>query len=262
MIPLRKQGLYVVRDDEIVIEKVSIRKEIFARIKANRKKILLLFSCFLLASIVLSFAAFSKKEEVRPKTVTIKDILPSVKKGSKFSVEQIRDYLCAGNFIKLAVNASNKIGCPPSVLIAQNILESNLGQSKLTIKTNNQGNVKCPNSHNHSKCKRSPACIRAKDLVEGSNDYYQSVRTSWESWRLKLNCLIKYNDIKKCQAGRLDYKSWAYAFHQSPYATDVNYDAKLINIIEAYGLNRLDSIIESTSITTYSGKYVVFSPRK
>lgn len=265
MTTARKQPiiLQVVRDDLVENDtKVRIRKELLRRFGKN--KILLAVSSFLaIILVVAAILSFSKKESPSElKTVTIKDLLPHAKGKSAFTIEEVRDYLCKDNFIKLAVNSANKIGCSPSVLMAQNILESRLGKSKLTIKTNNKGNVKCPHSHQHWKCKANPTCIKAYDKIERSNDYYQSVTYNWQSWKLKLSCLIKYSSIKNCKSSMLDYKGWAKAFHESPYATDKDYDKKIISIIETYGLNRIDSCISNTLITTYSGKYVIFEPFK
>lgn len=256
--------LQVVRDDLVQENtRVRIRKELLRRFGKN--KILLVISSFLaIILIVTAILSFSKKESPSElKTVTIKDLLPAKIEGKgQYSIVQVRDYLCRGNFIKLAVNSANKIGCSPSVIIAQDILESGMSLSSLTIKTNNQGNVKCPLSKTHWKCKAKLKCVKAYDKIEKSNDYYQSVVYNWESWKLKLGCLIKYSAIKNCKADMLDYKGWAKAFHDSPYATDKDYDKKLISIIETYGLNRIDSCINNTLITTYSGKYVIFEPFK
>jgi len=46
------------------------------------------------------------------------------------SDKMIREYLAHGEIIKRAVKYSELIGCPPSVLIAQDALESRFGKSK------------------------------------------------------------------------------------------------------------------------------------
>ena len=64
--------------------------------------------------------------------------------------------------------------------------------------------------------------------------------TSWESFRehSKLLQIDRYTHLKKL--GNTDYEGWARGLKKAGYATDKNYDKKLVKIIEELDLHQFD----------------------
>jgi len=179
------------------------------------------------------------------------------------------EYLSKNEVIKRAVYGAKVIGCPPSVLLIQDAMESGWGKSKLTIETNNSGNVKC-RCNNRKALRRkhitlaaqgNPVCIPGYDRIEKSNDRYIKFNTRNDGWAKKINTLASYKVVKNAPKG-LTAEQWCMILCKSPYATDRRYGKKLIKALPK--IKALDTVIEKgLTITSFSGKYVFYeSPKK
>lgn len=133
---------------------------------------------------------------------------------------------------KAAIIEMKKYGVPASITLAQGLLESNAGSSKLAKESNNHFGIKC-----RSKCRGCTCRNYADDDIY---DMFRVFDSSWESFREHslLLQISRYNHLKK--HGTKDYKSWAVGLKQSGYATDKNYHNKLIKIIEFLDLDQFD----------------------
>ena len=140
----------------------------------------------------------------------------------------------------IAVQEMLRTGVPASITLAQGLLESGAGQSKLAVQANNHFGIKCHNGWTGRSMKldddRSNECFRAYDTAE-------------ESFRDHSD-FLRYRDRYKFlfDLDRTDYKGWAYGLRQAGYATDPKYPAKLIKYIEDYDLARLDAIPEEEAV--------------
>lgn len=136
----------------------------------------------------------------------------------------------------LAVECQKEHGIPASITMAQGILESAAGESKLAKECNNHFGIKCGNSwYGKSMRKNDDAigeCFRCyrtvKDSYEDHADFLKKQRYSF---------LYDYPVT--------DYKSWAHGLKRAGYATDPKYPQKLIQIIEDYQLYDLGSDAKS-----------------
>ena len=144
----------------------------------------------------------------------------------------IRKYIL--RFQSVAIAEQKKYGIPASIKMAQGILESGAGTSRLTNGSNNHFGVKC-----FAKGCRHTGCVNACD--DSCDDHFRKYETAWMSWRDHSLILsdptkryAKY--ITKCD----DYKCWANGLQKSGYATSKTYAKKLIGIIEKYDLQKLD----------------------
>lgn len=136
-------------------------------------------------------------------------------------------------YAPIAIQEMDKYGIPASISMGQALIESRAGQSLLAQKCRNHFGLKCW-SKKHRGC-----CMKFKD--DDNNDSFRYFeKTAWESWRAhsKLLASGKYKALHKY--GPTDYRSWARGLKAIGYATDPNYTAKLIGIIERYDLHRLD----------------------
>lgn len=137
-------------------------------------------------------------------------------------------------FHKVAVQEQAKFGIPASIKLAQGIVESGNGSSRLAANHNNHFGMKC-----FSKKCGPGHCVNFKD--DSHKDFFVSYSTAWESWRAHSRLLSSshYSDLKKLGN---DYKAWAKGLKKKGYATAKDYDTKLIKVIEDYRLHEFDHL--------------------
>lgn len=135
-------------------------------------------------------------------------------------------------FGKIAVQEMHKYGIPASICMAQGLIESRFGSSKLAVNNNNHFGIKCFSK----KCKKGHCSNFADDHHK---DFFRIYGNAWESWRAHSQMLAggRYGRLKKY--GR-DYRKWAYGLEQLGYATDRSYAEKLIGVVEKFNLQQLD----------------------
>ena len=148
------------------------------------------------------------------------------------SVDICKEYI--QRFAPVAVAEMEKFGIPASVILAQGLLESNAGESKLARNTNNHFGIKCFSN----KCKNGH-CANFTD--DSHKDFFVRYGNVWGSYRahsLLLKNNRRYKNVFRLAAN--DYKAWAKGLAQAGYATDERYAEKVIAIIQNLGLHRYD----------------------
>ena len=136
-------------------------------------------------------------------------------------------------FSSMAVSEMYRTGVPASITLAQGLLESRHGESPLAVKGNNHFGIKC-NSWKGKTMKHDDdarnECFRVYDSAEESyRDHSDFLR-----YRDRYKFLFE-NEVT-------DYRSWAYGLKKAGYATDPEYPAKLIRLIEDYRLYDFDTM--------------------
>ena len=117
-------------------------------------------------------------------------------------------------------------GIPVSITLAQGLLESAAGTSRLAREGNNHFGVKCHRSYKGDSTFIGKTCYRK----------YRSVHDSY----LDHSRFLKGKRYQELFALELtDYRGWAHGLKRCGYATDPLYAEKLINMIETYGLDKL-----------------------
>ncbi len=135
-------------------------------------------------------------------------------------------------FIAIAKTEKQKFGIPVSITLAQGLLESDAGDSRLTRAANNHFGVKTFN-------KRVPHVVMKDD---SPTDKFKKYDSAWESYR-DHSLLLMRDHYKPLQyLSKTDYVSWAKGLQKAGYATDPQYAAKLIKIIENLQLFKLDEV--------------------
>lgn len=137
-------------------------------------------------------------------------------------------------FAPVAVAEMRKYGIPASITLAQGLLESNAGESRLAQKANNHFGLKCFSR----KCKKGH-CINQTD--DSHKDFFVVYPNVWGSFRAHSEMLSKnkrYNAL--FEASSNDYKSWATGLEKCGYASDPMYAEKLMAIIQNLKLHRFD----------------------
>lgn len=142
------------------------------------------------------------------------------------------DYL--EKYASVATAEMQKFGIPASIILAQGLLESDAGQSKLARTTNNHFGIKC-----FSKRCAKGHCANFTD--DSHKDFFIKYPSAWGSFRAHsafLKSSGRYSalfDLKKN-----DVEGWAHGLSRAGYATDKRYAEKLLAIIAAFDLTRFD----------------------
>lgn len=144
--------------------------------------------------------------------------------------QQTKDYI--QRYGKIAREEMQKYGVPASISLAQGLIESRAGTSKLAMNNNNHFGMKCFAKN----CKKGH-CSNFTD--DTHKDFFKKFANPWDSWRAHSQLLSsgRYSKLKK--HGR-NYRNWAYGLKSVGYATDRTYAEKLIGIIERYNLHQYD----------------------
>jgi flagellum-specific peptidoglycan hydrolase FlgJ len=135
-------------------------------------------------------------------------------------------------YASLAQEEYKAFGILPSITLAQGLLESNVGQSKLALQNNNHFGLKC-----FSKQCKAGHCTNFGD--DTHKDFFRKFDTVWWSYRYHSK-LLKKPRYRKCYTCNSDYKCWAKALKKAGYATDKHYHNTLIKIIEYFNLTKYD----------------------
>ena len=190
------------------------------------------------------------------------DTVLGIKLSSLIKDPRALNYLTKEERIKRAVSTAKMIGCQPSVLLAQDALESNFGKSSLTKKTKNSGNIKCRCNWDKSlraEHQKLGLCIQAYDKIEKSNDYYVVFSSKWTGWKRKGEILSGYTVVKKAKNKDLTPYQWAEVLDKSPYATDARYGSSLKRLISSNQLTKLDSaIMNNIRLISDNGEYTYY----
>ena len=156
-------------------------------------------------------------------TLMASTLLAQVDANYQAYIEQYKD---------LAITEQERHAIPASITMAQALLESSAGVSRLATIGNNHFGIKCGKDWTgdvmHHDDDQLGECFRKyKKPIESFEDHSLFLK------RQRYAFLFQY-DIT-------DYKAWANGLSRAGYATDPTYPEKLIKIIETYDLAKLDT---------------------
>ena len=146
----------------------------------------------------------------------------------------------------IAMEEMQKDKIPASITLAQGILESGNGQSKLAKQGNNHFGIKC---HSDWKGKRMH---QDDDAPNECFRVYDNAEDSYRDHSKFLKNGTRYKSLFELSI--TDYKGWAKGLKKAGYATLPTYATVLINLIETYDLQQYDQMV-------VSGKFKKKSPK-
>jgi len=121
---------------------------------------------------------------------------------------------------------------PASITLAQGILESNSGRSRLSVRGNNHFGVKCHKSWEGERI------YHDDDARQECFRKYDHPFSSFRDHSLFLYGRDRYAELFTFH--HKDYKAWSKGLKKAGYATDPKYPKKLIALIENYELYKYD----------------------
>lgn len=149
----------------------------------------------------------------------------------KAKVKVCKDYVHA--FAPAAIKEMEQYGIPASITLAQGLLESNAGESKLARESLNHFGIKC-----RSKCQGCTCRNYTDDDIYDMFRVFESVYDSYREHSLLLVNSGRYRGL--FELNPKDYEAWAYGLKAAGYATDKRYAYKLIQIIKELKLYKYD----------------------
>jgi len=144
-----------------------------------------------------------------------------IDKYSQWACEQMRRY-----------------GIPASVTLAQGIIESANGQSRLALEGNNHFGIKATKEWLDAGGKYG---LYTDDKPNEKFCHYDSVGDSYEHHSQFLKNNSRYADCFKLAAD--DYKGWCMGLNKAGYATSASYGPDLIKTIERLDLQKYDQMV-------------------
>ena len=139
----------------------------------------------------------------------------------------IEEYI--NTYKEIAIQEMIRTGVPASITLAQGIVETENGNSKLVKKSNNHFGIKCKEtwtgpSVSHDDDAPGECFRKYTNADESYIDHSNFLRT-----RKHYDFLFTLDPV--------DYKAWAYGLKKAGYATNPRYPDLLIKYIETYNLN-------------------------
>jgi flagellum-specific peptidoglycan hydrolase FlgJ len=135
-----------------------------------------------------------------------------------------------------AIAEARAHGIPASITLAQGLLESGVGASRLATSSRNHFGIKC-----FSRTCSKGHCVNFTD--DTHKDFFVKYQSVWESYRAHSRLLKQNGRYKPLFALNMtDYAGWARGLSQHGYATDPKYAQKLIAIIKTLKLDRFDRV--------------------
>lgn len=150
------------------------------------------------------------------------------------SAQESREIDYIRTFAKLAVEEMELYRIPASITLAQGILETGGGQSRLADVAKNHFGIKCKNEWT------GPTISHTDDAPNECFRVYESPQESYRDHSKFLAERPYYKDLFKLDL--YDYNSWAYGLKKAGYATNSKYPQLLISKIEKYNLNQFDRL--------------------
>ena len=193
----------------------------------------------------------AKKETTSPSAALIKDAKEKSSKdpnlantfsnithakgesAAKLAAKRKKQLAYVERFSKVAQTEMDKFGIPASITLAQGLLESNVGASRLATRNNNHFGIKCFSR----KCRKGH-CSNFTD--DSHKDFFRKYKSAWESYRAHSKLLTAKRYSKLYKLKKTDYKGWAKGLKKAGYATDPKYAEKIIALIDDLQLHQYD----------------------
>ncbi|MEG2036317.1 MAG: glucosaminidase domain-containing protein [Mucinivorans sp.] len=142
-------------------------------------------------------------------------------------------------YCSVAIEQMRKYKIPASITLAQGLLESGSGGSRLAVKANNHFGIKCGSRWS------GPTLSHDDDAQGECFRSYRSAEESYVDHSVFLTSNQRYAPL--FQLDMLDYRAWAYGLKKAGYATSPTYAQSLIKLIEDNNLYKFDRTSISSS---------------
>lgn len=150
-------------------------------------------------------------------------------------------------FKNIAIREMKNHGIPASITLAQGILESGSGNSRLAREANNHFGIKCTSDWTGEKI------LEDDDKVD---DCFRVYKSAEESFRDHSEFLKRKRYAALFELDKNDYRGWAVGLKSAGYATNPKYADLLISLVERYNLSRFDNANEENIVILKEEKVI------
>ena len=189
-------------------------------------------------SILTSSCSLLKKEQQSAPLTQITKPAEPVKNSEKVSTTNSSSIKTPAEsyierFKNIAISEMNGSGIPASITLAQGILESGNGNSRLAKEANNHFGIKCSTEW------KGETILQDDD---NKDDCFRVYKSPEESFRDHTEFLKRKRYAPLFELDKNDYRGWANGLKTAGYATNPRYAELLISLVERYELSRFDRI--------------------
>jgi flagellum-specific peptidoglycan hydrolase FlgJ len=131
-----------------------------------------------------------------------------------------------------------RYGIPASIKMAQSMIETGCGTSRLAREGRNFFGIKRGRGWTGALIYTKDDDYKDGKLVASAFRRYSGAWYSWRDHSKFLQNNPRYSRL--FSLSDKDYRGWARGLKRAGYATGSNYDGKIIRLIESTGLNRMD----------------------
>ncbi len=139
------------------------------------------------------------------------------------------------NYKDMAINQMQRYQIPASITLAQGLIESGAGQSRLAREAHNHFGIKVGMNWT------GPYIVMSDDRPDDRFRKYRTDDESYEDHSRFLRNNQRYRSLFSLQL--TDYRGWAHGLKRCGYATNPRYAEMLIGTIERYNLQQFDSFL-------------------
>lgn len=148
----------------------------------------------------------------------------------------------------IAISEMKKYGIPASIKLAQGLIESGIGSSRLAVQGNNHFGIKC-----HSVW-TGPSMKHTDDAPDECFRVYDDPKKSFMDHSQFLMSRPWYAPLFKLKTN--DYVGWAKGLKKAGYATNPRYAEMLIDVIERNQLFVYDMDLSEKEMETYRSQLI------
>ena len=134
----------------------------------------------------------------------------------------------------LAIEEMHIYSIPASIILAQAIIESASGESRLALNGFNHFGIKCHDNW------YGDTILKDDDTKQECFRKYKTVKESYRDHSLFLSERGRYSFLFEYK--KTDYKSWSRGLKKAGYATNPRYADLLISLIKKYNLSVYDNV--------------------
>ena len=137
------------------------------------------------------------------------------------------------NYKDIAIDQMRRYQIPASITLAQALIESSAGQSRLAREAHNHFGIKVGSSWT------GPYMVMADDRPDDRFRKYKTDDESYEDHSRFLRNNQRYRPLFELKI--TDYKGWAHGLKRCGYATNPRYGEILVDLVERYNLQQFDT---------------------
>ncbi|MFC3195995.1 glucosaminidase domain-containing protein [Parapedobacter deserti] len=196
---------------------------------------------YALATVVLFASCLSKHEVLQNPRVSKRPVPTRTPPPTRIPTERpaksttgytsTSGYEYIERYRNIAIEEMDRYGIPASIKLAQALLESGNGNSKLAREANNHFGIKC-----------TPEWVGGKAYHDDDhrNDCFRVYKRAEDSFKDHSQFLLRKRYAALFELDKDDYKGWAKGLKAAGYATNPRYADLLIDLIERYQLHQYD----------------------